>query len=61
MLKMKSVKLTQALLKRTDLVLLVTDHSVFDYAFIAKHARCIVDTRNAFKSRGIKSRKIYRA
>jgi UDP-N-acetyl-D-glucosamine dehydrogenase len=60
-LKMKSVKLTGAVLKRADLVVLVTDHSIYDYAFIEKHARCIVDTRNAFRSRGIKSGKIHRA
>jgi hypothetical protein len=25
----------------------VTDHSAFDYPFIAEHSRLIVDTRNA--------------
>jgi UDP-N-acetyl-D-glucosamine dehydrogenase len=31
-----------------DCVLLVTDHSALDYAWIASQARLIVDTRNAF-------------
>ncbi|MCC6550501.1 MAG: nucleotide sugar dehydrogenase [Ignavibacteriaceae bacterium] len=47
-LEMKSVELTEANLKSYDLVLLSTDHSVYDYGFIAAHAQMIVDTRNAF-------------
>ena len=35
-------------LQEADLVLLVTDHSAYDYAWIASQARLIVDTRNAF-------------
>jgi UDP-N-acetyl-D-glucosamine dehydrogenase len=26
-----------------------TDHSSYDYSFIAKHSRLVVDTRNAMK------------
>ncbi|KJU87280.1 UDP-glucose/GDP-mannose dehydrogenase [Candidatus Magnetobacterium bavaricum] len=58
---MTSVELTPDVLKDTDLVLLITDHSSFDYAFIEQHARCIVDTRNAFRQNNIRSEKIYRA
>ncbi|MDQ7786916.1 MAG: nucleotide sugar dehydrogenase [Thermodesulfovibrionales bacterium] len=57
----KSAKLTGEVLKKSDLVLLITDHSAFDYAFIEKNARCIVDTRNAFRQHGIESSKIFRA
>jgi UDP-N-acetyl-D-glucosamine dehydrogenase len=32
-----------------DCVVLVTDHSAFDYAAIAEQSRLIVDTRNAFR------------
>jgi UDP-N-acetyl-D-glucosamine dehydrogenase len=46
-LKMRSVKLTPALLRRQDVVVVVTDHSAYDFAWIARHARLIVDTRNA--------------
>ena len=46
-LKMKSVSLNAAKVKSYDCVLIATDHSAFDWNFIAKHARLIVDTRNA--------------
>ncbi|MCU1276007.1 MAG: UDP-glucose 6-dehydrogenase [Bryobacterales bacterium] len=41
-----------------DCTVVVTDHSTFDYRKIAKQAKLIVDTRNAFK--GIVSDKIVR-
>ena len=41
--------LTAERLAEADCVLLVTNHRDFDYGFIARHARLIVDTRNAFK------------
>jgi UDP-N-acetyl-D-glucosamine dehydrogenase len=47
-LDLKSVDLTPENLTRADCVLLVTDHSAFNYAWIASQARLIVDTRNAF-------------
>ncbi len=46
---MSSVPLTDLTLQEADLVLLVTDHTAYDYARIASQARLIVDTRNAFK------------
>jgi UDP-N-acetyl-D-glucosamine dehydrogenase len=58
---MKSVNLTETLLRRADVILLLTDHTAYDYSFIEKHAKCIVDTRNAFEKSGIKSRKITKA
>ena len=54
-----SKPLTEGSLKEADLVLLVTDHSAYDYAWIASQARLIVDTRNAFK--GIEGKHIYPA
>ena len=47
-LNLKSVDLSPENLARADCVLLVTDHSAYDYAGIASQARLIVDTRNAF-------------
>ena len=44
---LSSKKLTQALLKNTDLVLISTDHSTYDYDWLAENANLIVDTRNA--------------
>ncbi len=58
---MESQPLNEESLQRADIVLLLTDHSAYDYDFIANHARIIVDTRNAFERRGIKSPKIYKA
>ena len=46
-LKMKSKKLTAAMLKRYDVVLIATAHSDYDYKWIVKNSRLIVDTRNA--------------
>lgn len=45
----ESVALTPERIAAADCVVLLTDHSAFDYSLIAQHARRIVDTRNAFK------------
>ncbi|MGB7913507.1 MAG: nucleotide sugar dehydrogenase [Desulfobaccales bacterium] len=47
---LESTPLTAETLQEADLVLLVTDHSHYDYAWIASQAHLIVDTRNAFKN-----------
>jgi UDP-N-acetyl-D-glucosamine dehydrogenase len=46
-LRMKSVPLTPASLKKYDLVLISTNHADYDYDMIVKNANLIVDTRNA--------------
>jgi UDP-N-acetyl-D-glucosamine dehydrogenase len=46
-LKMESVELTPELLAGQDCVILVTDHSAYNYSRIVEHARLFVDTRNA--------------
>jgi UDP-N-acetyl-D-glucosamine dehydrogenase len=56
---MTSTPLTAETLQEADLVLLVTDHSAYDYSWIASQARLIVDTRNAFKNQA--SAHIYQA
>ncbi len=48
-LKMSSVPLTEKSLKSYDCVVISTDHSSYNYGFIARHSRLIVDTRNAMK------------
>ncbi|MDD2866702.1 MAG: nucleotide sugar dehydrogenase [Candidatus Omnitrophica bacterium] len=53
-LKMKSVRLAPAMLKKADCVVMITDHDCFDDEMIVKHARLIVDTRNAVKVRSSK-------
>jgi UDP-N-acetyl-D-glucosamine dehydrogenase len=46
---MDSQELTPELLASQDCVLIATDHSAYDYDFIVKHAKLVVDTRNATK------------
>lgn len=47
---MSSTELTPEFLAAQDCVLIATDHTAYDYHFIVKHARLIVDTRNATKN-----------
>jgi UDP-N-acetyl-D-glucosamine dehydrogenase len=53
-LDLKCVELND--LGKYDCVLIVTDHSDYDYRRIVQEAQLVVDTRNA--TRGIKSTKI---
>jgi UDP-N-acetyl-D-glucosamine dehydrogenase len=43
----RSVALTPQAVETADCVMIVTDHSDFDYRMIARSARAVVDTRNA--------------
>lgn len=45
--KMKSVPLTPETLSKADAVIILTDHSDYDFAEIVKHANLVIDTRNA--------------
>jgi UDP-N-acetyl-D-glucosamine dehydrogenase len=45
--KMKSINLTQAALKKADLVVILTDHKDYDYDWVCENANLIFDTRNA--------------
>lgn len=47
--KVKGVRLSSGLLSGTDCVVLITDHSDYDYGDICSHAKLLVDTRNAVK------------
>lgn len=49
--KMISINYSPDILKNYDLVLILTDHSGFDYEEIARNANLVFDTRNAVKSR----------
>lgn len=44
---LESVRLEQKTIKKYDIVVILTDHAAYDYKMIVKHARLIVDTRNA--------------
>ncbi len=48
-LKAKTVELTEKSLKESDAVVIVTDHSSYDYAWIVKNSSLVIDTRNACK------------
>ena len=43
----KGTPLTPANLRKADIVIIVTDHSEFDYAEVVRHSKAILDTRNA--------------
>ncbi|MFO0904062.1 MAG: nucleotide sugar dehydrogenase [Pirellulales bacterium] len=47
---MSSQELTPEFLAAQDCVLIATDHSRFDYDHIVRHARLVVDTRNATRA-----------
>ncbi len=49
-LRMSSQELTVEFLRSEDCVLIVTDHSAYDWNWIGRHAPLIVDTRNAMKN-----------
>ncbi len=53
--RLRSVDLRPAL-ESADVVVIVTDHSAFDYADVVARARTVVDTRNA--TRGLSSEKV---
>jgi len=44
---MKSKPLSATMIKSYDVVLIATDHSDYDYKWIVKNAKLIVDSRNA--------------
>ena len=48
-LELDSQPLTTSLLRSVDCVVIVTDHSYVDYAFVAEYAQIVVDTRNALR------------
>ena len=50
--QMESTPITPDLLAKMDVVVIVTDHSDYDFAEIVKHSNLVIDTRNATK--GIK-------
>ncbi|MFO7445239.1 MAG: nucleotide sugar dehydrogenase, partial [Ignavibacteriaceae bacterium] len=58
---MVSVDLNPQNLAEYDLVVLSTDHDDFDYVWLEQNAKLILDTRNAFGKRKIKSGKVVKA
>lgn len=58
-MKMRSVPLSPKGIKKYDCVVVATDHSTYDYRWIASNSRLVVDTRNAMA--GIKAPNIVKA
>jgi UDP-N-acetyl-D-glucosamine dehydrogenase len=59
--KLNSSPLTKPLLQRLDAVVVITDHSQVDYAWVVRHAPLIIDTRNVTKNMKQWKRKIVKA
>ncbi len=47
--EMSSKELTEKLVENADCVVILTDHSSYDYDWVVEHARVVVDARNATK------------
>jgi UDP-N-acetyl-D-glucosamine dehydrogenase len=47
---LRSVELTTEALAAADCVMITTDHTAYDYDFIVRNAKVVVDTRNATKN-----------
>ena len=52
--------LSAANLARADLVIIVTNHSSYDYAMVVRHAKAVLDTRNATSGVRTGRRKIHK-
>jgi len=48
-MSLKSVPLTAKRLRQADAVIIATDHTSYDFGWIVKNAKLVVDTRNAVK------------
>jgi len=53
--KLESIDLTEEVLAEADCVVIVTDHTDFDYAAIVAGARAVVDARNATGRAGVEA------
>ncbi len=49
-IEMHATPLTQETLRAADIVIITTDHSAFDYDFIVRESKRVIDTRNATKA-----------
>jgi UDP-N-acetyl-D-glucosamine dehydrogenase len=58
---MDSTPLSAEYLAAQDCVVIATDHTAYDYEFIAAHSRLVVDTRNATKGVRANRERIVRA
>ena len=57
----ESVELTPDSLNSYDAVIVLTNHSCYDYKLIREKAKIIIDTRNAFGLKGQTKSKVWKA
>jgi UDP-N-acetyl-D-glucosamine dehydrogenase len=60
-IRLDSQPLTEAFLAAQDCVVVVTDHSAYDFSWIVRHAALIIDTRNATAGLPVERGRIWRA
>jgi len=60
-LKMRSKPLSESMIGSYDAVVIATDHSAYDYDWIVRHAKLVIDTRNATAGVRTGRRKIVKA
>ena len=60
MVQMESVNNLDQAIRGADCVVIITNHSQYDYMAILENAKCIVDTRNALGNAGREISKVYR-
>jgi UDP-N-acetyl-D-glucosamine dehydrogenase len=60
-LRLKSVPISPAAIKKYDMVIIVTDHTAYDYQMIVDNANILLDTRNATKDVKRNRKKIKKA
>lgn len=60
-LAVKAARLDAQTVAAQDAVLIITDHDSLDYALIHRHARLIIDTRNAMAQRGLMGHHVVKA
>lgn len=60
LVQMESEKNLEGAIRNADCVVIITDHSQYDYQAVLENASCIVDTRNALGEAGRESPKVHR-
>jgi len=60
-LKVRPVELSEGALRESDAVVIVTDHTGYDWAWIVRHAPLVVDSRNACRDVASGREKIVKA
>ncbi len=46
---LKSIELTEESIRGYDCVLIATNHDLFDYTLVRKHAKLVIDTRGVYQ------------